>query len=81
MKHKILDKKKVSLHEWNFTIELTPENETERNAILHTETTTATEEERSLIDNYLAWCAGQTFTVVRLIRQKKNIFVVRFFQN
>lgn len=81
MKYRIIGKINIGEHQFNFKIELIPENAEEAQSINNTESMSATEEEKQLVDNYLLFCLGNKYSVINLNWQKGRIFELRVFEN
>jgi len=80
MKHTINSKKHIDTHQSLISVELIPETEIEKQAILHVQATIASDEERELVENYLNFSLGlSNYSVVDLIDQKGNTFFLKIF--
>lgn len=53
MKHTIKSNQRIDIHNSIVTVELLPENDTEKNAIKNMATFTSTDAEKELVENYL----------------------------
>lgn len=63
------------------TIELNPESEFEKQAIKKSANLNASVSEREMLENYLHFCLGNSFSLLKLEQQEGNIFTVKAFQN
>lgn len=81
MKHRILNKDSLGNHQFNIQIELIPSNDKESEIIEKVESISANEEERQIIDNYLLFCLGEKYSVIKLNWQKGRTFEMKVFEN
>lgn len=80
MKHSIKSNQKIDLHNSVVTVELLPDNDTEKNAIKNLQALTATDNERQLVENYLHFGLGLgDYSVLQSLDQTGNTFTLKIF--
>ncbi|MBT9395079.1 hypothetical protein KLP40_18070 [Hymenobacter sp. NST-14] len=78
MKHRLVDKQSLGNGNWRVIIELLPDTPAEAKAIRQVELIEASEEERSLVENYLFFNLGLgNYSVVELLKQKNRHVALR----
>ncbi len=81
MNHRIVNKISLGSSQFNIQIELIPSNDREAQIIQKVESISASEEEKQLIDDYLSFCLGDKYSVVKFNWQKGKIFEMKIFKN
>ena len=80
MKHKISAIEKLGQSEIKLEVELIPERKEEYEAILRVETMNANETERELVENYLLFQIGPSYSILKVLQQHGVYFTLKASQ-
>ncbi|KAA3435988.1 hypothetical protein [Rufibacter hautae] len=81
MKHQILGQIPLDQGKKSFRIMLIPENESERLAIDNVHNHEASEQEFSLVNDYLTFCLGNNYSVYDSSKMSKGVYSLKAQSN